>query len=176
MPALRGSWLPPQSRSFFTSPTPQAPVLTVFELIGMNVASVLLIIAGHLVIFIVVPILAHGKHGIERPYTQGEHEQNLMIKLAFFQWFNNAVGAMTFRYIRNFETVNTGHFDLQWYATGGRFIMQALVGDMLVINLGVDFIRPHPDLWQRYVLAPKARTQSKMNEIFEIPADVTLAF
>ena len=152
------------------------PIATTFEMISLNVVSVLLIASGHLVVFLVVPILAHGRHGLERPHTREEHEQHLMVKLAFFQWFNNAVGALAFRYIRNFETDSSGHFDLQWYATGGAFIMKALLGDLLLINLGFDLWRPHPDLFRRYVLAPRVQTQPMMNETYEVRADVTLAF
>ena len=55
-------------------------------------------------------------------------------------------------------------------------VIMALLGDIMVINLGIDLIRPFPDLIMRYILAPKAKTQQHMNELFAIPADITLAF
>ena len=38
-------------------------------------------------------------------------------------------------------------------------VIMALLGDIMVINLGIDLIRPFPDLIMRYILAPKAKTQ-----------------
>ena len=67
-----------------------------------------------------------------------------------------------------------GRFTQGWYVTGGQVVTMALVGDLMVINLGVDLIRPG-DLIRRAV-AKKAKTQEMMNELYSVPAEITLSF
>ena len=65
-------------------------------------------------------------------------------------------------------------FPSGWYPTGAALIVNALIGDLLFIGVVVDGLRP-PDLFVKYFLAPRAKTQGRMNELFSIPADITLS-
>ena len=60
-------------------------------------------------------------------------------------------------------------------ASSARTALQVLIGDMVVINLGIDLGRPDVAV-RRRLLAPRAQTQSKMNRWYVIDADVWLAF
>eukprot|EP00966_Prymnesium_polylepis_P234487 5423773-Prymnesium_polylepis.1 len=53
-----------------------------FHFLGLYLLSLLLIIGGHLVCFIFVPIMGFS---IERPHSHGERERSIMLKLAIFQ-------------------------------------------------------------------------------------------
>ena len=46
---------------------------------------------------------------------------------------------------------------------------------MTVINLGIDGLKPDV-LVRRYLIAPRLKTQAKMNRAYIIDADVQLAF
>ena len=112
---------------------------------------------------------------LERPITHGEREQNIMQKLSFFQWFNVVVSAVAMVFIPTPTNQSPNNrFNIGWYAAGGQLIIQALFGDMIIIQLGLDLVRP--DIVVRRKLAKRASTQQRMNELYEVPADVTLAF
>ena len=65
-------------------------------------------------------------------------------------------------------------FPRSWYPTGAVLIINSLVGDLFVIGVLIDCVRP-PDLLLKFILAPRAKTQGRMNELYSIPADITLA-
>ena len=67
-----------------------------------------------------------------------------------------------------------GAFGAGWYSSGGALIINALIGDLTIINLLIDGLKPEV-LLQRYVFTRGALTQSRMNEMWLIPADITLA-
>eukprot|EP00965_Chrysotila_dentata_P236425 6201301-Pleurochrysis_carterae.AAC.2 len=48
-----------------------------------------------------------------------------------------------------------------------------LIGDLVAIAIVWEGLRIFPDLFRRHVLAPRAMTQAKMNELYEIPAEVS---
>ena len=73
-------------------------------------------------------------------------------------------------------TKHLGRFGAGWYVSGAQVVLVALVGDATVINLGMDGLRPVPDLIHRYWFSRRAKTQAKMNELWSIDADVTLGF
>jgi hypothetical protein len=58
-------------------------------------------------------------------------------------------------------------FPVGWYPAGATLIVNALIGDIFVICILVDTIRPQ-DLFVKYILAPAAKTQGRMNELFSI--------
>ena len=148
--------------------------------------TTLLIIIGHVIVIAVVPLLANL---LERPHTHGDKEQIIMLKVSFFQWFNNVICAISFAYIgtkANPSCIEQGYewfvcpekmgmFVSGWYPTGAHLILNALIGDLIIINFVMDCFRP-PEFIQKYVIAKRARTQARMNELRSVPADITLAF
>ena len=113
----------------------------------------------------------------------------IMLKISFFQWFNNVICAISFAYIgtkANPSCIEQGYewfvcpekmgmFVSGWYPTGAHLILNALIGDLIIINFVMDCFRP-PEFIQKYVIAKRARTQARMNELRSVPADITLAF
>ena len=68
-----------------------------------------------------------------------------------------------------------GRFISGWYASGAALIINGLIGDLFVICIFVDGVRPQ-DVVRRRILAPAAKTQARMNELASIPADIFLSF
>ena len=135
--------------------------------------SVLLIVAGHLVLIIAVIVLANT---IERPHTHGDKEISVMLKISFFQWFNNFAQSIVFLFLETEKNPNPdGMFSAGWYGSGGALIINALIGDLVVINLLIDGLKPEVMI-QRYVLTRWAKTQARMDDMWVVPADITLAF
>ena len=97
-------------------------------------------------------------------------EQNIMQKLSFFQWFNVVVSAVAMVFIPTPTNQSPNNrFNIGWYAAGGQLIIQALFGDMIIIQLGLDSVRPgHRRSSQA---REAASTQQRMNELYEVPAD-----
>ena len=101
-----------------------------------------------------------------------------MLKIAFFQVVNNVLTVAVVIFIPSEYNDPNRPWDLWfpsgWYPTGAALIVNALIGDLLFIGVVVDGLRP-PDLFVKYFLAPRAKTQGRMNELFSIPADITLS-
>ena len=103
-----------------------------------------------------------------------------MLKISIFQWLNNVVAAMYIALVpgnefNEFAGARLGlWFSAPWYPSGAALIMNALFGDLFFINFIIDGLRP-PELFLKWILAPRAKTQGRMNELFSIPADITLA-
>ena len=141
--------------------------------IAIWLLSVLLIVAGHLVLIIAVIVLANT---IERPHTHGDKEISVMLKISFFQWFNNFAQSIVFLFLETEKNPDPdGMFSAGWYGSGGALIINALIGDLVVINLLIDGLKPEVMI-QRYVLTRWAKTQARMDDMWVIPADITLAF
>ena len=88
--------------------------------LGLYLSSLLVIVIGHLVIFLTVPALGTF---FERPHTHGEREQNIMIKLSVFQIFNVACCSMLFLLEVSETYANkspNGSFSPSWYVSGGQ--------------------------------------------------------
>ena len=63
----------------------------------------------------------------------------------------------------------------KWYATGGSLVLNSLVGDLVLVNIGIDFLRPDVILF-RHFLAKRARTQRAMNALYKRDSDIYVAF
>ena len=79
--AIGGSWV------IFAGLHSLAPGVTVdpinfFHFLGLYLASLALIIGGHVILFVTVPLLAFT---VERPHSHGDREQSILLKLSFFQ-------------------------------------------------------------------------------------------
>ena len=143
-----------------------------FAYVGIWLLSVLLIVVGHLVLIIAVIVMANV---LERPHTHADKEISVMLKISFFQWFNNCAQSIAFVYLATAGNPQpNGEFGAGWYSSGGALIINALIGDLVLINLLIDGLKPEV-LLQRYVFTRSALTQSRMNEMWVMPADITLA-
>ena len=143
-----------------------------FAGIGIWLLSVLLIVVGHLVLIIAVIVMANV---LERPHTHADKEISVMLKISFFQWFNNCAQSVVFLWLATANNPQpNGEFGAGWYSSGGALIINALIGDLVIINLVIDGLKPEV-LLQRYVFTRGALTQSRMNEMWIMPADITLA-
>ena len=141
--------------------------------LALWLGSTLLIVAGHLLFIVTTPLLV--TH-LERPRSHDELERSIVVKLSFFQWFNNVLTAFTLLWVPTpFNPHPSGMFDSSWYPTGAALIFNAMLGDLTVICWGIDFVRPG-DLIRRRWLAPRAKTQAKANELHAVEAEITLAF
>ena len=147
-----------------STPAPQCN-LGLFETLPVLIGSTIALIFGHVIIFIAVPTLAHT---LERPHFVSVREVSIFLKLSFFQVFNVLVSAYALLYFEG-DTVR------DWLGDAGALILNSLVGDTIIIGLGVDGLRPDV-LIQRYVLAPRAKSQFRMNELYAVDSDIQLAF
>ena len=124
-------------------------------------------------IFVAVPILANV---LERHHTHAEKEMRIMLTLSFFQCFNNILTVTVMLWVSTAANPNAdGRFISGWYASGAALIINGLIGDLFVICIFVDGVRPQ-DVVRRRILAPTAKTQARMNELASIPADIFLSF
>ena len=62
-----------------------------------------------------------------------------------------------------------------WLEHAAPLVINVLIGDSIIINLGIDGCRPD-NLIRRYLLAPRAKTQAKMNQLYVTSAEIWLAF
>lgn len=152
--------------------------------LGVWVLQLLLIVLGHVMVIAGAIIFAII---FERAHTHGEKETSIMLKISFFQVINNVitVTALAFLSIGENDKVNpiAGHqfdypawyipkgthlfpviFPSGWYPAGATLIINSLIGDLLFVGIVIDCLRP-PDLFFKYFLAPKAKTQGRMNEL-----------
>ena len=148
------------------------PIMTnagsVTERIVMQVTFTVMIILGNIFIFILTPILASN---VERHYTFGGKELSCFCKMFAFQVFNTVVASSVFFLFSDSFT----HARHSWYQYGSGMILNVLVGDLFVINLGIDLGRPDI-LIARHLLAKRLHTQREMNQMFAPRADIYLAF
>ena len=138
--------------------------------VGLQVVFTLLIILGNIFIFILTPIVAHR---YERHYTFGGKELSCFSKMVSFQVFNTVVASTVFYFFSSFFEP-TRH---SWYEYGSSMVLNVLIGDIFVINLGIDFGQPG-QLITKYLQAPTARTQRELNTMVTSSrtADIYLAF
>ena len=62
-----------------------------------------------------------------------------------------------------------------WLEYAAPLIINVVIGDSVIINLGIDGGRPDR-LIKRFLLAPHAKTQTKMNALYMTSPDIWLAF
>ena len=138
--------------------------------IGMQVFFTVLIILGNIFIFILTPIVAHK---YERHYTFGGKELSCFCKMVGFQVFNTVVASTVFFFFSDSLT-QARH---SWYEYGSSMVLNVLIGDIFVINLGIDLGQPG-QLITKYLQAPHAKTQRELNSIITSSrnADIYLAF
>jgi len=108
---------------------------------------------------------------LERHYTFGGKELSCFCKMLGFQVLNTVVASSVFFFFSQFFA-RSRH---SWYAYGAAMILNVLVGDLIVINLGIDLGRPDI-LISRHVLAKRTHTQREMNAMYAPRADIYLAF
>ena len=58
-----------------------------------------------------------------------------------------------------------------WYTTGAVVLINAVIGDLTAILGLIEFLRPDK-LIIRYLVAPRARTQAEMNEIYALDSEL----
>ena len=91
-------------------------------------------------IFVAVPILANV---LERHHTHAEKEMRIMLTLSFFQCFNNILTVTVMLWVSTAANPNAdGRFISGWYASGAALIINGLIGDLFVICIFVDGVRP----------------------------------
>ncbi|EOD16068.1 hypothetical protein EMIHUDRAFT_459227 [Emiliania huxleyi CCMP1516] len=148
------------------------------QFLAQMLGALVVNIGGHLIFFILVLFLAKL---VEVQYTHREREKEMMIKMTVFQILSVVVPSFLYLFLNTNANElafndSMGRFGASWYVSGGQFVIVALVGDATAINLFIDLVRPVPDLFNRYVLARRAKTQAKMDELWTIDADLTLGF
>ena len=145
--------------------------------LGLFLAALIVNVAGHLVFFLSIVALTMS---IERQHTRGERELVMMIKMTIFQVLAVVVQAILFLYFdvaaSQIIPVSQGQFVPDWYVSGGQVVLSALLGDVLVIGLGIDFFRPIPDLMRRYILGRNAQTQAKKNEFWSASGELVIGY
>lgn len=126
--------------------------MAVVEAVGLNVVTVVVILASNIFLFITIPKLAR----FEKFHYRSSLEVVVMIRLFFFQILNTIIASM----LMWDASVNShGVPDwLHWFADGGFFVFNIQIGDALLMN-AIEFFRPFDVLWGRKVAAPKAMTQ-----------------
>ena len=151
-----------------------------------------LLIASNVVIFISVPQLALR---MEKHATKSSLHMHMLLKMFVFQFLNTAVASLVFMGVKwsnpppdkrtcpllhppdppdgpcaspdwsyfDFDTACMKH----WYTTGVMTLFSAVIGDLIVINGLIDFVRPDK-LIIRYLVAPRKHTQAEMNASYEL--------
>jgi len=153
----------------FTQDTAQDTASTapsVFELLGVMGVCTGVILFGYLSVLAVVPLLAYN---LEKWHQFQNREVNIVLRLTLFQILLPSSCSFLFAYYNDWSLAG------EWYATGGAIVLNSLVIDCIIVNLGVDFIRPEVK-FIRHVLAPRARTQRQMNTLYKRNADIYLSF
>lgn len=128
------------------------------------------ILLGNVPIFALVPLL---ENSVARHATFASKELTITLKLLCFQCFNTVASSFTFAY---FETSGSYlNFNRHWYVHGGALVVNALIGDLIIINLVVDLLQPGA-LIQRLVATRTELTQRGMDQAYAVPRDLYLAF
>ena len=98
-----------------------------------NLALTLPLIAGFVMLFVTVPIMA-SKY--ERHHTFASKELAVMLKLTFFQVFNLVVAAAAFLF-----DPSVRDFTRNWYALGGALVVSTMLGDAFFIQVAYFGVR-----------------------------------
>jgi hypothetical protein len=94
---------------------------------------------------------------------------NIMMRLALFQILIPTASITLFAVLNDYQMAAA------WYLRGGGTIINSLAVDLVLVNMGVDYFRI--DVWFfRKVLAPRAKTQRRMNALYKRDADIYLSF
>lgn len=114
---------------------------------------------------------------LERPHFFYQREMTVFLKLTFFQVFNVLFCMVTMLYRDGIDGfVAAGDQTTRgWLANAAPLLVNVLLGDMVVINIGIDCGRPDVFIMRNFI-APRCKTQSKMNRAYIVDADVYLAF
>ena len=157
------------------------------------------IILSNVAIFVLVPKLAVSS---ECEHTRSSQHLHMLIKMAFFQLFNTVIATLSFLAVQWREPpsglvacplpehselatrgpcVSMRDFTIDprcvkhWYTTGAAVLINVVIGDCIVILGIIDFIRPDK-LIKRYLIAPRAPTQTEMNQAYALDSDTYLPF
>lgn len=95
-------------------------------------------------------------------------------KMVGFQVFNTVVASSVYYFFEGDALTPVGRRH-SWYVYGSGMVLNVLIGDTFIINLGIDLLQPGL-LYARHVAAPAAHTQREMNQILSPKADIYLAF
>mmetsp|Transcript_23766 Transcript_23766/g.72675 ORF Transcript_23766/g.72675 Transcript_23766/m.72675 type:complete len:693 (+) Transcript_23766:82-2160(+) len=126
------------------------------EFVLLQLVQNSLIIVGYVSVFVAVPLLAHL---VERPHTNGEREAMMMMKLAFFNCGITITSVSVMAWVGTQANSHPdGSFKREWYPLGMSLILNTLIADVFLIQIGMDLIRPQ-DLLRRHLLAKRAKTQ-----------------
>lgn len=144
-----------------------------FELVLLQLVQNVLIIVGYVSVFITVPLLANL---VERPHTKGAREATTMLKLAFFNCGITVTSVLVMTWVgTEANSRPDGSFKRDWYPLGMSLILNTLIADIFLIQLVMDLARPQ-DLVRKHILARRAKTQARMNELYACSAEGLLAF
>ena len=139
---------------------------TLIYVIGVFVLCTVTLILCYVSTILTVPLLAFK---LERWHQFANRETAILVKLAIFQVLNVIAPSAVFSYVNDWSMAGT------WYATGGALVLNSLIGDLFVVNFGIDLLRPDVLIFRR-VLAPHAKTQRQMNLLYNREASIYLAF
>ena len=160
--------------NLYIAPGMRIEVTSFITFLGCYLGSVIVLVFGHLVVFFTVPLLV--KH-LERPHTNAELEMSMMLKLTAFMILNTMITAILFIFPAahtNLHKTPNYHFSPGWYVTGGQILLMSILGDLVVVNLGLELFRPG-DLIRRFY-ARRAKTQQQMNELYACPGSQILPY
>ena len=110
---------------------PEAPAL--LTVMGVFVLCTLLLVACYVSVIMLVPVLAHK---LERWHQFANREMAILVKLTIFQVLNTIAPATVFVFLNDWRVAGN------WYATGGALVLNALIGDLFLVNFGIDLMRP----------------------------------
>ena len=139
------------------------------ESMPIMLGSTVFIILGHIIIFILAPLLSEL---IERPHFFYQRELTIFLKLTFFQ-VGNVIVSMILMLARDSDP-ERGWLG-GWLEHAAPLVINSLIGDTLIINIGIDLGRPDIRI-KRLLLAPYAKTQAKMDRLYINAPDIWLAF
>ena len=141
---------------------------SLLSMIGLQASFTVLIIVANVIVFILTPVLAAK---VERHYTFGGKELSCFCKMLGFQILNTVVASCVSYFFSDLFSPDRH----TWYSIGGPMVLNVLFGDLAVITILIDLIRPEV-LFKQHVLAPSAHTQQEMNIAYTPRADIYIAF
>ena len=132
---------------------------SVFQLLGSIALALLVMVTGYVSTIVTVPLLSMK---LERWHQFANREVIIALRLAVFQVLIPSSSATVFVILNAYSMAG------DWYATGGSLVVNSLLADMVIVNMGIDFIRPDVLLF-RNLLAPRAKTQRQVRSPAFLP-------
>ena len=160
--------------NLYIAPGMKVKVTSFIVWVACYIGSVLTLVVGHLLVFLIVPILVVQ---LEKPHTNAAREMSMMLKLTAFMMLNTIINGLLFL-LPVFDTLLNRYpnyyFSPGWYVTGGQVLLMSIVGDLVVVNLGLELVRPG-DLLRRW-RARHSKTQQQMNELYACGGEFILPY